>query len=105
MATEDQMGAYAPESPRSGLSNGTVVGAGDARFELVVDGQLYTWPDHTITASDIRTLADLAPSAAIIERDPATGEERRMADDAVHELAPQTPDQHHRKRVAFRHED
>jgi hypothetical protein len=58
------------------------------KFEINIEGQLYSWDRETITVPEIRKLGGLPAELPVIEVDLQDNTERTLAEDEVVEVKP-----------------
>jgi hypothetical protein len=54
-----------------------------AEYEVLIEGKAYPWEKETISAGDIRELANFPPDAQVVEEDLRDGTERALAEDEM----------------------
>ncbi len=73
------------------------------RFEVLIQGKVHPWSRDTITLPEIRELGGFPPGSDVVEEDYATGNERSLPEDYVHELVPLEAGKTVVKKVGFKH--
>ena len=75
---------------------------GEARYEVLIDGQIHQWNKETISVPEIRELGGFPAESKVAAVDLATGDERTLDEDDLHHVPPLEQDKPLVKRMDFK---